>query len=332
MSDAGQPTIHVVAAFTTDPAGLVLLVRKAGSVSFMQPGGKPDEGEDAAQALVREIAEELQIEVDRSSLVAWGRYQSMAANEPGHRLTADVFGLRLTHDQASHVEAAAEIEEARWVSREEARALGGRLAPLAHLLLDEPEPKAAFVPFDFDSDLHTDRLRLRPMTAADAPAIHRYQSREDVCAYLLFEPRTLAQVTERVERHAASLRLGAVGDYLQIAVERTADGQLIGDVYVAVKSLDNLTAELGWTFHPDVHGQGYASEAAAAVMDLLFTRIGIHRVIAEYDPRNHASIALCERLGMRHEAFFRQDLWFRGGWADTGIHAITAEEYAARPV
>jgi len=47
------------------------------------------------------------------------------------------------------------------------------------------------------------------------------------------------------------------------------------------------------------------------------------------DPRNHASAALCRRLGMREEARFVEDLWFKGSWGDTAIYAILDREWAA---
>jgi len=50
-------------------------------------------------------------------------------------------------------------------------------------------------------------------------------------------------------------------------------------------------------------------------------------VRAELDPRNDASIALCRRLGMREEAHFVEDMWFKGEWADTGVYAILASEW-----
>jgi aminoglycoside 6'-N-acetyltransferase len=81
--------------------------------------------------------------------------------------------------------------------------------------------------------------------------------------------------------------------------------------------------------HPDFAGKGYAAEAARAVLGIAFGIIRLHRVYAELDPRNDASIALCKRLGMREEAFFVQDLWFKGDWADTGIYAILREEWLA---
>jgi len=60
-----------------------------------------------------------------------------------------------------------------------------------------------------------------------------------------------------------------------------------------------LDLEIGWHLHPDAWGHGYATEAAAAVLDDAFSR-GLARVIAVTDPDNRASQAVCRRLGMRH--------------------------------
>lgn len=186
------------------------------------------------------------------------------------------------------------------------------------------------LPFTFPSPLSAERLALRFMTADDVDDIHAYQSRPDVCRYLLFEPRDRAMVAEKVAQHAEARELRGDGDYWQIAIEH--DGRVIGDVYFTVKSLEQQTGEIGWTLHPDFHGRGYMSEAAGAVLAVAFGQIGLRRVIAELDPRNAGSTALCRRLGLREEAHFVEDVWFKGEWADTGIYAILAREWrAARP-
>ena len=172
------------------------------------------------------------------------------------------------------------------------------------------------------------------MTARDIDDVYAYQSREDVCRYLLFEPRTRAEVAEKIAKHSASTTLTAEGDYLQLAIALPATtispARVIGDSYFTIKSLEHLGGEIGWSMHPDFVGQGYAEEAARVVLELAFTRLGLHRVIAELDPRNDRSIALCGRLGMREEAFFVKDIMFRGDWANTGIYAILDHEWKAR--
>jgi RimJ/RimL family protein N-acetyltransferase len=57
--------------------------------------------------------------------------------------------------------------------------------------------------------------------------------------------------------------------------------------------------EIGWHFHPDHWGHGYASEAAAAALEYAFTS-GLKRVVAVTAPANTASQRVCGRIGMRH--------------------------------
>jgi RimJ/RimL family protein N-acetyltransferase len=179
------------------------------------------------------------------------------------------------------------------------------------------------LPYEFAEPLNTARLVLRAMTPGDVEDIHAYQSRDDVCRYLPFEPRTREEVTEKVTKHSEALALNGDGDYWQLAVERAdAPGRVIGDVYFTIKSVANATGEIGWTMHPDFSGHGYMTEAACAVLEVAFGDLGLHRVKATIDPRNRRSAALCKRLGMRREAHFVEDLWFKGDWGDTAIYAV----------
>jgi RimJ/RimL family protein N-acetyltransferase len=82
--------------------------------------------------------------------------------------------------------------------------------------------------------------------------------------------------------------------------------------------------------HPDFHGHGYMTEAAGAVLAVAFEQIGLRRVIANLDPRNTGSAALCRRLGMRKEAHFVEDFWSKGEWTDSAIYALLAREWAGR--
>jgi RimJ/RimL family protein N-acetyltransferase len=188
------------------------------------------------------------------------------------------------------------------------------------------------IPYRFERPIRTARLTLRLMTEADVDDMHAYQSREDVCRYLLFEPRTRDEVAAKVAEYSRANTLEKDGDFLQLALVLATDlgPRVIGDSYFTIKRLDDLLGEIGWTMHPDFTGRGYAAEAANAVLDLAFGELGLHRMMAELDPRNDTSIALCKRLGMREEAFFVEDMRFKGGWADTGVYAILAREFTAR--
>ena len=101
---------------------------------------------------------------------------------------------------------------------------------------------------------------------------------------------------------------------------------MIGDLYFTIASAEHQTAEIGWTLNPEYQGQGYMTEAATAVLKLAFEVLRLHRVKADLDGRNTTSAALCERLGMRQEAYFVKDMWSKGEWTDTIVFGLLAGE------
>lgn len=185
------------------------------------------------------------------------------------------------------------------------------------------------LPYEFREPIRTERLILRPMTMADLDDVYAYQSDQGNHVYLLNDARSRDEVIAAIEGYVAGTRLAAEKDFIQPAIE--LDGRVIGQMFLMIYSVENRGAEVGWVLHPSFHGKGFAMEAATAILDLAFGELGMHRVRAELDPLNEASIALCRRLGMREEAHFVKDLWLRGKWDDTGIYAILEEEWAARP-
>ncbi len=103
--------IRIVAALVGDGAGRALLVRKQGSSTFIQPGGKREPGEDALTTLARELREELGVGIVAGSARALGTFEHDAVHETGQRVQAEVFAVTLDGTPSAQ----AEIAELRWI-------------------------------------------------------------------------------------------------------------------------------------------------------------------------------------------------------------------------
>jgi len=176
----------------------------------------------------------------------------------------------------------------------------------------------------------TARLVVRRFRPTDGPGLHAILSRPEA---VRFEPYGVqdAAACERIARDRAA-------DPCFWAVERAADGVLLGTLYLApAEDPAWATYEVGFVFHPDHWGRGYATEAARALLDHVFGDLGAHRVLAHCDPRNAASWRLLERLGMRREGLHRRAASFaaddagRPVWHDVAVYAVLAEEWARDP-
>ncbi len=170
----------------------------------------------------------------------------------------------------------------------------------------------------------TQRLRLRAHTPDDAAALQAFYSLPDVARYLLDEPWTVEDAAEKVSERLPKTDLDGAAQALALVIE--TDGRVIGDVALWFTDSANRVAEIGWVLDPRFGGQGFATEAVQAVVDLAFDRYRCRRVIAQMDSRNSASAKLAERLGMVKEAHHRQDWFSKGEWTDTIIYAMLATD------
>jgi RimJ/RimL family protein N-acetyltransferase len=182
-----------------------------------------------------------------------------------------------------------------------------------------------------DLELRTERLLLRRFRPGDIDRLADWQARADVARFLYWGPRSREEAEAALAKRLTENRLEGDDDCLALAVERREDGLLLGDLSLWLRSVLHRQVEIGYVFHPDAGGHGYATEATRALIDFAFDTLEAHRVFANLDARNVPSAALLRRLNLRQEAHFRESEIFKGAWGDELVFAILADEWSSQP-
>lgn len=180
-----------------------------------------------------------------------------------------------------------------------------------------------------DYPILSSRLTLRPFTRGDVDAVFSYRGRADVARHLFDPPLSREECAIAIQQRIAQVALESEGDRIILAVDERETGVLVGEVSLIWRSADARQGEVGWIFHPDHHGRGFATEAATALLELGFGFVDLHRIFARCDVANSASWRLMERLGMRREAHFREHALFKGGWDEEFYYALLQREWIA---
>lgn len=190
-----------------------------------------------------------------------------------------------------------------------------------------PVTLSAWATGEPDLELRTARLLLRDLRADDAAALNAVEREPGVTRYMSFDRPSLDETAEYLREcvldQQATPRL--TFDLAIVASENP--DRLIGRCGLGIRRPEHHEAELWYLLAPDVHGQGYATEATAATLDLAFGPFALHRVWADCDPRNDPACRLARRLGMRHEGTLRENYRLRGEWCSSNIFGILAHEW-----
>lgn len=179
---------------------------------------------------------------------------------------------------------------------------------------------------ELDLPIKTERLLLRPFTMDDLDAFADLHSRPEVVRHLYTDVRDRDEVRAALTDRLTKTKLDEENDTLLLAVD--VAGELAGDVLLHWTSARNRQGEIGFVFHPDHQGRGYAAESAREMLRIGFTVLDLHRIVGRCDARNTASYTLLERLGMRREALLRQNEFVKGEWCDEMILGILRSEWS----
>jgi RimJ/RimL family protein N-acetyltransferase len=174
--------------------------------------------------------------------------------------------------------------------------------------------------------LETSRLRLRNFRDADLKPFMAYRNDPEVARYQSWEGITEEEARAFLQEQI-EISHELPGQWFQIAVEFKEAGVLIGDCALKIAEDDPQQAEIGYTLSRAYQGRGMAAEAVTRLLQYVFETLSLHRIIAIVDCENAASVALLERLGLRREGHFHQNVWFKGKWGDEYLYAMLQEEW-----
>ena len=111
----------------------LLFARSKHTENFIDPGGRIEPGETPTEALVRELNEELSIDVDEADLEFFGEFSAEAANHPGRVVHMEVYMVK---GWRGEIVASSEIEELQWITSDTVSSFkvgsifGGQVLPL----------------------------------------------------------------------------------------------------------------------------------------------------------------------------------------------------------
>lgn len=173
--------------------------------------------------------------------------------------------------------------------------------------------------------LTTQRLILRPFSLGDADAVQELAGAYEVALNTtnIPHPYPAGAAALWIGTHQAQLERG---EGVHFAVTRQRGEQLVGAVGLGL-SLEHRRAELGYWIGVPFWGQGYATEAAQAVVAYAFRQLGLLRIVATHFARNPASGRVMQKLGMTREGCLRQHILRWGEPQDLVLYGILRQEW-----
>jgi len=176
--------------------------------------------------------------------------------------------------------------------------------------------------------LDTPRLRLRPLADADVPPLFALFNDSEAMRYWARPAMTDVAEVEALLREIRSHSERAT--LFQWGIARREDDRVIGTCTLFRINQEHRRAEIGYIVRRDLWGQGLATEALTALLNHAFGTMRLHRLEADIDPRNAASIRLVERLGFVREGRLRERFFVADEIQDSLIYGLLAPDWWAR--
>jgi [ribosomal protein S5]-alanine N-acetyltransferase len=181
----------------------------------------------------------------------------------------------------------------------------------------------------FPVTLDGDRIRLREFTEDDLDRVWQWGSKAEFFRYLPIEPPSSYQEQrywlDGVLKEAST----RPRRQYQLGIDPVEGSGLIGAVRIGIEPGSGRAASIGYGIHPDLWGQGYATEATRLIIAFGFQSLRLHRIWATYHQDNLGSGRVLAKVGMRQEGRLRHHRVTHDVWYDSIICSILEDEWCA---
>ena len=174
--------------------------------------------------------------------------------------------------------------------------------------------------------LETERLILREFVEEDWRAVLAYQSDPLYLRYYHWSDRSPGNVRAFVNMFI-EFQQEQPRTKLQLAIVLKENAQLIGNCGIRINNVELREANIGYELNSQYWGQGYATEAARAVLRFGFEELEMHRIYATTLAANIGSSKVLAKLGMRLEARQLEKEFIKGRWYDSLTYAMLDREW-----
>jgi [ribosomal protein S5]-alanine N-acetyltransferase len=175
--------------------------------------------------------------------------------------------------------------------------------------------------------INGERIYLRDHLIGDTYTFHAWMTDPLITKYLSSHSDSMEQ-SSKLLKHAIN-QVNAIPrkDYF-LAIVQVGTENVIGEAGFSIQSTAEKdgVAEMGYFLFPKYWGKGYATEAAALMIQFCFSELKLHKVTAGCDIRNTASEKVMIHCGMQKEAHFKQHRFIDGIWADRVEYAILRQD------
>lgn len=174
--------------------------------------------------------------------------------------------------------------------------------------------------------LESDRLRLRQLGAGDVSALFEIFSDPEVMKFWSSEPLTDLAAARALLQEIDAGR--AEGSLFQWGIALKEGDQVVGTTSLASWDRAHRRAELGFALRRDCWGRGHGTEAVKRIVAFAFEELDLHRLEADVDPRNEASIRILKRLGFTEEGLLRERYLLGGETQDALFLGLLRSEWS----